>query len=70
MTDPFYQIDSAINRKFEGAGFGLYLARAYLEFYGGDLSISSVPEMGTTVTLRLPPDRVTAREDIALSGAW
>ena len=69
VTDPFYQIDSAINRKFEGAGLGLYLARAYLEFHGGDLSISSAPEMGTTVTRRLPPDRVTAREDIALSGA-
>lgn len=69
VTDPFYQIDSAINRKFEGAGLGLYLARAYLEFHGGDLSISSAPELGTTVTLRLPPDRVTAREDIALSGA-
>ncbi len=69
VTDPFYQIDSAINRKFEGAGLGLYLARAYLEFHGGDLSILSAPEMGTTVTLRLPPDRVTAREDIALSGA-
>jgi len=65
VIDPFYQIDSAINRKFEGAGLGLYLARAYLEFYGGDLTISSAPDSGATVTLRLPPDRVCPTEKIS-----
>lgn len=67
VTDPFYQIDGAINRKFEGAGLGLYLARAYLEFHGGELLIESgpdagTPDFGTIVTLRFPPDRVFPEE--------
>lgn len=65
VTDPFYQIDSAINRKFEGSGLGLYLARAYLEFHGGELTISSAAEAGATVTLRLPPNRIFTKENIS-----
>ena len=67
VTDPFYQIDSAVNRKFEGAGLGLYLARAYVEFHGGVLLISSVPDSGTTVTLRFPPNGVFREEKFSAS---
>jgi signal transduction histidine kinase len=65
VTDPFYQIDSTINRNFEGAGLGLYLARAYLEFHGGDLTISSAPDSGATVTLYFPSERVFPTEKIS-----
>jgi PAS domain S-box-containing protein len=67
VTDPFYQIDSAVNRKYEGAGLGLYLARAYLEFHGGEMTISSIPGSGATVTLRFPPDRVFPEEMVSLA---
>ncbi len=67
VTVPFYQVDSALDRKFEGAGLGLYIARAYVEFHGGELTIDSTPGAGTTATLRFPPER-TRRESMAEAG--
>jgi signal transduction histidine kinase len=38
---------------------GLPLAKAMLELHGGTLTLTSTPDMGTTVTMGLPADRVT-----------
>jgi signal transduction histidine kinase len=51
---PFRQVDSALNRRFEGTGLGLPLSRALMELHGGELSIESEIEKGTTVRLHLP----------------
>jgi signal transduction histidine kinase len=56
--EPFRQIDSALNRRYEGTGLGLPLARTLVELHGGTLSISSTPGQGTTVTVALPAARV------------
>ncbi len=55
---PFTQIDNARNRRFEGTGLGLPLTKSLVELHGGSLTIASVPEQGTTVTVRFPPDRI------------
>lgn len=54
ILSPFGQADSSISRKFEGAGLGLSLAKAFTELHGGTLGIESDPETGTTVTVRFP----------------
>jgi signal transduction histidine kinase len=41
-----------------GVGFGLYFCRAILEAHGGRLTLASRPGAGTTVTLRLPRERL------------
>ncbi len=41
-----------------GVGFGLYFCRAIVEAHGGRLMIASRPGTGTTVTLRLPRERL------------
>jgi two-component system cell cycle sensor histidine kinase PleC len=56
--EPFRQIDSVHTRRYEGTGLGLPLARTLAELHGGTLSIDSVPGRGTTVTVRLPPERL------------
>ena len=56
--EPFRQIDSALNRRYEGTGLGLPLARTLVELHGGTLNISSAPGQGTTVTVALPATRV------------
>src|SRR6185312_12370775 len=56
--EPFRQIDSALNRRYEGTGLGLPLARTLVELHGGMLSITSTPGQGTTVTVALPAARV------------
>jgi signal transduction histidine kinase len=53
-VQPFRQVDSALNRRFEGTGLGLPLSRALMELHGGRLSIESEPEKGTIVRLHLP----------------
>ncbi|UEM23957.1 PAS domain-containing sensor histidine kinase [Skermanella mucosa] len=55
---PFGQIDSSLSNKTQGTGLGLPLARSLAALHGGTLSIESMPGRGTTVTVRLPAERV------------
>jgi PAS domain S-box-containing protein len=55
---PFGQVDSKLNRKYEGTGLGLPLSNAMIKLHGGDLAIDSTVGKGTTVTVRLPASRV------------
>ena len=55
---PFQQVDSALNRKFEGTGLGLPLTKALVELHGGSLDLQSQVGVGTTVTVRFPAERI------------
>lgn len=55
----FGQVDSTLTRKFEGAGLGLTLAKAFAELHGGELTIDSAVGEGTTVIVRFPASRVS-----------
>ena len=55
---PFRQVDSSLNRRYDGAGLGLPLARTLAELHGGRLAIESAPGEGTTVSITLPARRV------------
>jgi signal transduction histidine kinase len=55
---PFGQVDSALNRQYEGTGLGLPLSKTLTELHGGTLDLQSEPGVGTTVTLRLPAARL------------
>jgi signal transduction histidine kinase len=55
--EPFGQIDSKISRKYQGTGLGLPLAKHLAELHGGTLTIESEVNVGTTVTIVLPPER-------------
>lgn len=51
---PFWQVDTSLARKYEGAGLGLPLAKTVIDLHGGRLSIDSKPGIGTTVEVWLP----------------
>ena len=53
----FGQVDGRLTRKFEGAGLGLTLAKAFAELHGGELIIDSTVGEGTSVTVRFPAER-------------
>ncbi len=55
--ETFGQVDSALNRKYDGAGLGLPLSRSLVELHGGSLSLDSDVGVGTTVTIRFPLER-------------
>ena len=59
--EPFGQIDSTISRKYEGTGLGLPLAKHLVELHGGKLTVESALNVGTTVTIVLPAERVGSR---------
>jgi signal transduction histidine kinase len=54
---PFGQVDAALNRRYQGAGLGLPLAKGLAELLGGSLEIAGRPGDGTTVTVTLPARR-------------
>ncbi len=50
----FGQVDSGLNRKYEGTGLGLPLTKKLMELHHGTIGIDSEPGKGTLVTLTLP----------------
>jgi signal transduction histidine kinase len=59
--EKFGQIDSRISRRHAGTGLGLPLAKHLIELHGGTLTIKSEVNVGTTVTIVLPQERILAR---------
>lgn len=57
---PFVQGESLLTRHYEGVGLGLSIAKSLMDKHGGRLEIRSHEGVGTTVILRLPPDRVVS----------
>lgn len=55
---PFEQADNRLSRRYEGVGLGLPLTKAFVEVHGGTLHLESALGQGTTITIRLPPERV------------
>ena len=58
---PFEQVESSRARKNGGTGLGLPYTKKLAELHGGTLRIESKVNEGTTVTIRLPPERVVSR---------
>ena len=56
----FGQIESDLASRHQGTGLGLPLAQRLTEMHGGSLELESAPGRGTTVTIRLPADRILA----------
>ena len=53
----FGQVESTLNRNYEGTGLGLPLAKSLVEQHAGSLELESRPGEGTTVTVRFPARR-------------
>jgi signal transduction histidine kinase len=51
---PFGQASRGMVRSHEGTGLGLPLAKRLIELQGGEFTIDSTVEVGTTVTMALP----------------
>jgi signal transduction histidine kinase len=62
--ETFGQVDSGLERRHDGAGLGLPLARRLTELHGGTLDIDSAKGRGTTVIITLPPARVAEDQQV------
>ncbi|HEY9616292.1 MAG TPA: response regulator [Microcoleaceae cyanobacterium] len=54
LFQPFIQIDSALNRNYEGTGLGLALVKRLVELHGGYVSVTSQVGVGSCFTIALP----------------
>jgi signal transduction histidine kinase len=54
VFESFSQADTSISRRFGGTGLGLTLTKQYCEMIGGQLSVKSVLNHGTTFTMKVP----------------
>jgi signal transduction histidine kinase len=54
IFDPFTQVDQSLTRTKGGTGLGLPVSLRLAHLLGGDLTVESVAERGTTFTLWLP----------------
>ena len=55
---PFTQVESHLERTYEGTGLGLPLSKAFVELHGGSLTLESERGVGTTVRVLLPASSV------------
>jgi len=60
VLEPFGQVESELSQRHQGTGLGLPLTKELAELHGGSLTMESNVDVGTTVTITLPPDPETA----------
>ena len=58
VLSQFGQVESTFSRQHEGTGLGLPLTKSLVELHGGSLDLQSKAGVGTTVTVRLPAERI------------
>lgn len=58
VLQPFAQVDSGLNRKYEGTGLGLTLSQGLAKLHGGVLRLESEIGIGTRAIVTLPASRL------------
>jgi PAS domain S-box-containing protein len=54
LFQPFTQIDTGLDRKFEGTGLGLAMVKLLAELHGGTVAMESAEGAGSVITVWLP----------------
>lgn len=54
LFQPFVQVDSNLNRQYEGTGLGLAMVKQVVELHGGQVTVESQLGQGSCFTVALP----------------
>jgi two-component system, cell cycle sensor histidine kinase DivJ len=66
IGDPFFQAGKTYQRRHEGTGLGLSIVKSLVAMHGGEITVQSKVDEGTTVTVALPltPQAMQASSNI------
>ena len=67
VLQPLDQVEDHLTRQHGGIGLGLPIARALVRMHGGELTLDSTVDVGTTVEILLPADRVRPHTTAAVA---
>jgi CheY-like chemotaxis protein len=66
LFQPFIQVDSRLNRQFDGTGLGLYLVQKLADLHGGSVEVESEVGRGSRFTINLPWGKTTIAQQAAV----
>ena len=67
LFEAFSQAETSTSKKYGGTGLGLAITRRFAQLMGGDVTVTSEPQQGSTFTVRLPAD--TPEPGVRATGA-
>ncbi|WP_206483321.1 ATP-binding protein [Thalassotalea sp. G2M2-11] len=53
----FEQADNSITRRYRGTGIGMSITYSLIELMGGEIEVSSEPDVGSTFTVKIPIEK-------------
>ncbi len=56
IFEPFFQIDASHTRRYQGTGLGLAITNQFCQLMGGDISVKSTLNQGSTFNIQVPYD--------------
>jgi two-component system phosphate regulon sensor histidine kinase PhoR len=67
IFEPFRRSQIASMLNYEGTGLGLTLVKKFSDAHGADVTLSSIADEGTTVTVIFPKSRTCLDEELLVT---